>query len=423
VISSELSLIDPRPIENGAECLVAIIDEGIDIFHQAFLDREGNTRIIAIWDQTDRNAVNKGPIIAPNFGKEYTSDDINECIRLRQNPIFNNAIQKRSGHGTRVTSIAAGSKIVDFSGLAYESKIIVVIPSVDGDPGFKACHIQALDYIKKLAGEHEKPVVINISQGHNLGGHDGTAIIEKKCDQLLSDGELPGFIIVTSAGNERGKKRHAELKTPLHNSKYLRWNSAQYTKRCRDSIEIRFSSLNKLRFTLTSPGKDIAPTITSTRPEIKYKFSTVDLETGNSIQDAGNVAEITYEEGDPGQDSIIKITITKSSASCIESGTWSLEIKDSLVGEPEDVICAWIERVPAKSIMGTSLSRSNAIQFTDDHIEEDRTLTIPATAKSVISVSARGFGSNPTDVTNSSSYGPTRGHRGKDCYQPFLCAL
>jgi Subtilase family len=89
-----------------------------------------------------------------------------------------------------------------------------------------------------------------------------------------------------------------------------------------------------------------------------------------------------------------------------------------LVGEPEDVICAWIERVPAKS----SLSNANAIQFTDDYIEEDRTLTIPATAKSVISVSAGEF-SDPPAVNNSSSYGPTRGHRGQDCYQPFLCAL
>jgi subtilisin family serine protease len=418
-MSSEPSLAEQKYRETGDECLVAIIDEGVDIFHKAFLDDKGeNTRIIAIWDQTDINAENRGPVINPILGREYTADDINEHIRLGQNLQFNDP-KKMSEHGTQVTSISAGTNIGSFSGVACDSKIIVVIPCINGDPGFKAGHIQALDYIKKLAERYEKPVVINISQGHNLGGHDGTAIIEKKCDELSDNGKVPGLVIVTSAGNERNKKRHAELKTPFNSSQYLRWNSAQYTRRCRDSIEIRFSSLNKLRFTLTSPRQEIAPTITSKRPEIKYKFPTIDLETGNSIQDAGNVAEITYEEGEPGQDSILKITITKSSASCIESGTWSLEIKDSLVEEPEDIIYAWIERVPAKS----SLSRANAIKFTDEHIKEDRTLTIPATAKSVISVSAIKFGSKSIEIVNSSSYGPTRGNRDPDCYQPFLCAL
>jgi hypothetical protein len=45
--------VDSELVESGDQALIAIIDEGIDVFHNAFLDESGNTRIIAIWDQTD----------------------------------------------------------------------------------------------------------------------------------------------------------------------------------------------------------------------------------------------------------------------------------------------------------------------------------------------------------------------------------
>jgi len=39
--------------ELGDKALVAIIDDGIDVLHEAFLDAAGRSRIIGIWDQTD----------------------------------------------------------------------------------------------------------------------------------------------------------------------------------------------------------------------------------------------------------------------------------------------------------------------------------------------------------------------------------
>lgn len=39
--------------EDGSDCIVAVIDDGIDVLHQAFQDADGKTRILEIWDQTD----------------------------------------------------------------------------------------------------------------------------------------------------------------------------------------------------------------------------------------------------------------------------------------------------------------------------------------------------------------------------------
>ena len=40
----------------GQGILVGVIDTGIDYRHPAFLDKDGNTRIVSIWDHTGRNA-------------------------------------------------------------------------------------------------------------------------------------------------------------------------------------------------------------------------------------------------------------------------------------------------------------------------------------------------------------------------------
>jgi hypothetical protein len=70
--------------EKGDMALVAIIDEDIDILHNAFLDSTGkHTRILAIWDQTDPT----GP--PPNVdglgesagGTEHTESQINQYIQ------------------------------------------------------------------------------------------------------------------------------------------------------------------------------------------------------------------------------------------------------------------------------------------------------------------------------------------------------
>jgi hypothetical protein len=50
--------------ERGAGALVAIIDDGIDVLHEAFLDEARQSRIAGIWDQLDPAGSPPVPITA-----------------------------------------------------------------------------------------------------------------------------------------------------------------------------------------------------------------------------------------------------------------------------------------------------------------------------------------------------------------------
>lgn len=59
----------------GEGVLVAVIDSGIDYFHPDFRNEDGSSRIVALWDQTER-AVGTPPD-GFTIGAEYTKEDLN----------------------------------------------------------------------------------------------------------------------------------------------------------------------------------------------------------------------------------------------------------------------------------------------------------------------------------------------------------
>jgi hypothetical protein len=218
-------------------------------------------------------------------------------------------------------------------GIACESKIIIVMPSRD-KPGFNSGHILALEYIKKIAEQYEKPVVVNISQGDNLGAHDGTSLIERKCNQFSNNGETPGLIVVTSAGNERQAKRHAMLTVPIDRSEFIRWNSPHEYRR-QDRIQLRFSSRNLMKFRLINP-----------RGEKSNWINSVNYQTENyPFLETGNIGSLDYKARDRfNQDSVLSITIFRSrdeKYSPIEPGEWSLEIKGSSIQQLQEDCCIY----------------------------------------------------------------------------------
>ena len=59
--------------ENGDRAMVAFVDDGIDVLHEAFLDDNGQSRIVGIWDQRDGTGP---PPAGFTFGTYYSRDDI-----------------------------------------------------------------------------------------------------------------------------------------------------------------------------------------------------------------------------------------------------------------------------------------------------------------------------------------------------------
>jgi hypothetical protein len=64
-----------------------------------------------------------------------------------------------------------------------------------------------IDFIDQMAGVLGKPYVINLSLGHQYGGHDGSDLDEQTIDSLIGPG-IPGKAITKSVGNDRGVPFH-----------------------------------------------------------------------------------------------------------------------------------------------------------------------------------------------------------------------
>lgn len=169
--------------ERGANALVAVIDNGIDVLHAAFRNADGTSCIVAVWDQTDEGA-NAAPGLLS--GRLHTDEDIARYIRDGRAPEH---LANGRPHGTQVASIAVGRPHAGFpGGVAPAARLLVVIPKDDGPPGYSVSHLDALKFIDQKATELGLPVVVNVSQGMNAGAHDGLSSLERDFDEFCNSG-------------------------------------------------------------------------------------------------------------------------------------------------------------------------------------------------------------------------------------------
>jgi endonuclease G len=378
------------PCEKGDHSIVGIIDGGIDVFHEAFLDAEGRTRFLAVWDQTST----AGPSPAAGYGTLHTEAKINEYIRTRSAQW---GLQRDlSGHGTHVASIAAGRAVGRFAGgMAPEAKIVAVIAKLGkhnhGDPlsiGYSNSHIDALSFIQDVAVRNGLPVVVNVSLGMNAGAHDGTSALEAAFDEFSRGGRRPGYIIVKSAGNERGRDGHAKISLGSYAVAGFTWRSSAIA-RSEDIVEVWFPSCDDVRFRLVNPYRDGSPWVGQSNPVARGRFP-----NGDSY-----LLAFTRFHVDNG-DSRLLVTIAPSTPlRDIAAGIWTLQIETAEV-RSSGRIDAWVERIDSRPIAFIS------------HQDEEMTLSIPATARTVIAVGAVQT-SRPFRLFVASSFGPTRDGREK----------
>ena len=204
--------------ERGSHALIGIIDNGIDILHQTFTDAAGHSRIVAIWDQRDK----EGP--APDGvtgGRFYGADEIDRHVQAGTFPpkLGRNVAKDpqddptfQFGHGTTSPASPRGRQAGSFfGGIAPEAKLAVVIPKTDEPVGYSNSLVEALTFFERLATDLKLPVVVNVSLGTNGGAHDGTSPFEIAFDTFWAGGTKPGRIVMKSAGNEGTTDSHAEI--------------------------------------------------------------------------------------------------------------------------------------------------------------------------------------------------------------------
>jgi endonuclease G len=373
--------------ETGDRALIAVIDDGIDVLHRAFLDADGNSRIVGIWDQTASGGT---PPTGFSYGAFHDAAAIAAYVKTGVVPL--SLGRNDRGHGTHVASIAAGRAVGEFAGgVAPEAKLLIVVSGGSGPIGYSQSHVEALCFIDAFARQIKLPVVVNVSQGMNAGAHDGKSTLEVAFDAFSESGRRQGRVVVKSAGNERGKRGHAKVTMKRNSLEKLRWRrepDADYT----EHIELWWSSADEMKFRLRDPFGQWSSWVGTTAPECEGTFP------------KGGAFRLTFTKRhvDNG-DSLLSIDLGNATA-VAALGEWLLEIESTAVPEGGEIHC-WIERTG-----GVPTSFLN-------HDSEEMTLSIPGTAQSVLAVGAVDARS-PIEVGVFSSYGPTRDKQNK----PLVCA-
>ncbi len=199
----------------GRGVIVGIADSGIDITHPAFLNPDGSTRILYLWDQT-KDSLNTEGLLPPqgySGGVEYTEEMINRLIKNEAPEQIPFPGESGTGHGTAVAGIAVGngngSSGNRYRGVAIESSLIVVRLGVSGEGFPRTTEVmEALDYMMKKAISLQLPIAINLSFGNNYGAHNGQSLLEGYITDLA--GVWKNTIVVAS-GNEGDARHHAKV--------------------------------------------------------------------------------------------------------------------------------------------------------------------------------------------------------------------
>ena len=336
------------PALKGTGVIVGIIDSGIDFAHQCFRKADGTSRILSIWDQSLTPTGSERSPAGYTYGVEYTKANIDAALATA-NPTSSVRHQDSDpGHGTHVAGIAAGDGSVagnskpafTFVGVAPEADIIFVANSAGTpDLGDSAATLDAAKYIFEKAAALNKPVVINLSQGDNMGPHDGTSLLERGLDNLLGG---PGRIFVKSAGNAGADNIHASGTVAAGGTEQV-----QFTVPAGDTspetLDIWYYGPDRFGITITTPG---GHTTTPVNPGAAP--SSINLPNGNRLL-------IVSRLNDPNNhDNRIYIQLSRGTSPTIQQGNWFFGLQGTTVVDGR--FDAWIERGsrPLPSFTGRS---------------------------------------------------------------------
>ena len=202
----------------GRGVLIGVLDSGIDWAHRDFRDSEGNTRIEAVLDLSERDSLNDGSASFPGpyGGVLLTKDQIDNAVRNNLELPTGDYL----GHGTHCAGTAAASADsfalaflngVAYGGVAPEAGIIAVkVTPTEHDTVFGEINIyNGLSFIDSVARAQGKPYVVNMSFGSSLGPHDGTSEMERFISGYAEDSDI-GRALVAASGNEQNSGSHAE---------------------------------------------------------------------------------------------------------------------------------------------------------------------------------------------------------------------
>lgn len=361
--------INPYLNLTGKGVLVGMIDSGINYINKEFIREDDTSRILRIWDQN----VQVKEQSDFKFGTVYYNEEINEAIKVYKSggdPYSIVNCKDEIDHGTKMAGIiGARGYNGEMQGIAHDCDFLVV--KLLQSPNYKkrlrennlkqvpvysnAEVLSAIEFLRKTAKEINRPLVIFCGVGSQEGSHDGCNITSRFITSLANE---EGIIFIAGTGNSADSEGHAM--NYINNTGEIETVELIISKNMKYfEFYIWIQKPDIMSLNVTDPSGEemgyFAPKIYSTYEKNFYLLNTNLKVTGY------NPENFTGHQ-------VFLLVFTD-----IKSGIWRLNLKGEYITNGRFDI--WL---PDKTLLpeGTKFLNSNP----------NTTLTIPSTAKRVITV-------------------------------------
>jgi subtilisin family serine protease len=402
----------PLDHTNGGDAvIIGIIDFGLDFVHRNFRDREGNSRILALWDQKAAPCDDSPKPFG--YGRVFSKSDIDNALKTAdphgalEYSLPKDGIAGTGAHGTYVADVAAGNGLGSgCRGVAPGANIVFVDIATSGTPihsqhsvgntfGDSAQLLEAIAYIFEFAKKHNKPCVINVSLGTDSGPHDGTTLVEEAIDRLVT--QEPNRAVVIAAGNSFGKALHATGKVPADGYVDLKWRIPRFES-TGNELEIWYPGHDRLTVEVIDPDGTLV----------------AHVDPGEHWEKGGNTKGLITVVNRLREPNNGENTITMFFERGVRDGVWTVRLHGRHAERGD--FHAWIERNErGQSRFLKSPGRTYAIN-------NQCTLNSIACGRESIVVGSYNAYENDLPLSELSSSGPTRDNRDEAHRQPTLCA-
>lgn len=269
------------PELTGRGTLVGIIDSGIDYAHPDFRFSNGDSRIVALWDQTvPANSVTSGldstsTLSPPNgypLGTLFSQEIINTALSSSNEQERFSICPSRdtSGHGTHVAGIAAGNGRASngvYRGVAYEADLLVVKLGTPGPNSFPSTSLLMLgiDFCIRESLRRGQPLALNLSFGNTYGSHSGSSLLETYLDSVSEIGRVS---IVVGSGNEGASSGHIGGYLSPNQTEIIEFSISDFSTNL--NIQLWKNYWDEFTITLTPP---VGPSVTLPSEPGSWRYS------------------------------------------------------------------------------------------------------------------------------------------------------
>jgi subtilisin family serine protease len=194
---------------DGSGVLVGVADTGLDVGHPDLRDPvTGSSRVAWILDLSLPPA-GIYPDLEAQFGVRDSSGNLVAGAVLQGTDIDRLLAAKGTvpidevGHGTHVTSIAAGNggPAGQYVGMAPNAQILFARIGRDSSGTFEIDDlVTGVAFLFNRADAMHEPVAVNLSLGTDFGPHDGTLAWEQALAAFVGSSN-PGHVLTVAAGN------------------------------------------------------------------------------------------------------------------------------------------------------------------------------------------------------------------------------